>query len=353
MARAGVTYHEIVKAAEAIKTRGQEPTVDRVRERLGTGSKSTIAPLLKRWRTDNGNTADTGGLPNDLVAAVKSLHERLQQEADHRIEQAHQEFKQKKDELRKELADASNTISQHTTHQKELEKQIEQLTEEKKLQSQSVEELRVALAKTESQRDEGLARVTDLKETVAELKQESKDIRGHFEHYQQRTAEDRQQERDQFRSANQQLQDQIQDLRGQLAQAESRASGLLEDKEQLQNSVSELEQNNATLNTELDRKTEDILNLKRDLEEAVIKSQESQTKNGQLAERITALTSQKAEADKEVAVLSQALESAKSELKIAQDKVVFLNDENKVILQEKAVIKGQFKQLQESLQDED
>lgn len=40
MARAGVTYHDIVKAAEAISTHGQEPTVDRVREHLGTGSKA-------------------------------------------------------------------------------------------------------------------------------------------------------------------------------------------------------------------------------------------------------------------------------------------------------------------------
>ncbi|OES24292.1 plasmid replication region DNA-binding N-term family protein, partial [Alteromonas macleodii] len=41
MARAGVTYHDVAKAAEAIKSRHQEPTVDRVREHLGTGSKST------------------------------------------------------------------------------------------------------------------------------------------------------------------------------------------------------------------------------------------------------------------------------------------------------------------------
>jgi chromosome segregation ATPase len=131
---------------------------------------------------------------------------------------------------------------------------------------------------------------------------------------------------------------------------------LFEIKEQLHRSVVELEQANTKLNSELDLKTEDIHNLKRDLEENVKKSQELQKNNGQLAERIKVLTRpmcQKAEADKEVAVLSQALKAAKSELKNTQDKVVFLIDENKVILQEKAVIKGQFKQLQESLQARD
>ena len=35
MARAGVTYHDIAKAAEAIKTQGQEPTWAAERPRRG------------------------------------------------------------------------------------------------------------------------------------------------------------------------------------------------------------------------------------------------------------------------------------------------------------------------------
>ena len=72
-------------------------------------------------------------------------------------------------------------------------------------------------------------------------------------------------------------------------------------------------------------------------------------KNEQLAEKIAALTAQKADVDKELAVLSQALKATKTELKTIQDKVTYLTDENKVILQEKAMILGQFKQLQGSL----
>ncbi|ASA05815.1 hypothetical protein B5L76_06730 [Enterobacter hormaechei subsp. xiangfangensis] len=59
--------------------------------------------------------------------------------------------------------------------------------------------------------------------------------------------------------------------------------------------------------------------------------------------------SQKADADKQVAVLSQALEVTKTDLKASQNRAEVLSDENKLILQEKAVIQGQFKQLQESL----
>ena len=119
-------------------------------------------------------------------------------------------------------------MAQLTARQRDLENQTERLSKEKSEQSRSLEDARVSLAKAESQRDEAAARIVELKESVAELKQENKDIRDHFEHYQQRTAEDRQQEREQFRSVNQGLNDQIQDLQHRLAQAESRASELFD-----------------------------------------------------------------------------------------------------------------------------
>ncbi len=349
MARAGVTYRDVAKAAEAIKIQRQEPTVDRVREHLGTGSKSTIAPLLKRWRSDNGEAVDTGGLPNDLIEVVKSLHERVQQMADHRIEQARQEFDGFNQALRKELTEAKNTIVQLTARQQDLENQIERQNKEKGEVDKSLEDARIRLVKAESQRDEAIARTTELKGSVAELKQENKDIREHFEHYQQRTAEDRQQEREQFHTVSQGLKDQVRDLQHRLAQAESKASELSEANAQLQSSAGKLEQANVTLNRELNSKIEDIQALKRDLEDVLTKYRDSQHKNEQLAENMAVITTQKADVSKELAVLSQILETTKAELKTCQDKIAFLIDENKVILQEKAMIQGQFKQLQDSL----
>lgn len=349
MARAGVTYHDVAKAAEAIKTKGQEPTVDRVREHLGTGSKSTIAPLLKRWRADKGDMADTTGLPNDLVEVVKSLHERVQQMADHRIEQARQEFKELNEELRKKLDEAGNTIAQLNARQKDLEIQIGQLTDEVNRKAQALENTRIKLTKAELQRDEAMTRITELKANVTELKQENRDIRDHFEHYQQRTAEDRQQEREQFRSVTQGLKDQNQDLQHRLTQAGSKTSELFDANVQLQRNADELRQANASLHSDLNGKIKDIQKLKHELEESVTKCRECQHKNDQLTEKMAVLTTQKADVDKQVAVLSHALETTKAELKTAQDKVAFLTDENKLILQEKAVIQGQFKQLQDSL----
>ena len=53
MGRAGILYADVKQAAAKLLALGKNPTVDSVREELGsTGSKSTIAPLLKRWKAE-------------------------------------------------------------------------------------------------------------------------------------------------------------------------------------------------------------------------------------------------------------------------------------------------------------
>jgi len=44
------TLEEVSKIAETLESEGMKPTIDRVRERLGGGSKSDIGPLLQDWR---------------------------------------------------------------------------------------------------------------------------------------------------------------------------------------------------------------------------------------------------------------------------------------------------------------
>lgn len=108
---------------------------------------------MKRWRLDNDGDAEVSGLPHDLVEVVKSLHERVQQMADQRIEQTRQEFEALNDKLHTRLAEANSTLIQLSSRQQDMEKQIELLNEEKRQQSRTLEDTRVALAKAESQRD--------------------------------------------------------------------------------------------------------------------------------------------------------------------------------------------------------
>lgn len=50
MARSGIRYEEVQDAAETLLARGLNPTIQRVRELLGTGSNTTISEHLKHWQ---------------------------------------------------------------------------------------------------------------------------------------------------------------------------------------------------------------------------------------------------------------------------------------------------------------
>ena len=50
MARSGIRYEEVRDAAETLLGRGLNPTIQRVRELLGTGSNTTISEHLKSWQ---------------------------------------------------------------------------------------------------------------------------------------------------------------------------------------------------------------------------------------------------------------------------------------------------------------
>ena len=51
MGRGGVTLTEVEQAALYLQDKGRTPTVDGVREYLGTGSRTTLAAHLKKWKT--------------------------------------------------------------------------------------------------------------------------------------------------------------------------------------------------------------------------------------------------------------------------------------------------------------
>jgi hypothetical protein len=93
MARYGVTYEKVASTAAELLASDITPTVDRVRSLLGTGSKSTIAKHLKRWRVQTElkehafNAFDPDQIPEELMVLVHDFWHRFYQSqlAEHRV----------------------------------------------------------------------------------------------------------------------------------------------------------------------------------------------------------------------------------------------------------------------------
>jgi len=97
MARTGILYSDVMKAAQIVAADGRNPTVDSVREALGsTGSKSTIAPLLKRWKEEqqrDGGVKIEAGLPAELMEAMRGVYDKQQRDLAQQLDSAMQEHR--------------------------------------------------------------------------------------------------------------------------------------------------------------------------------------------------------------------------------------------------------------------
>ena len=83
MGRTGVTLFEVEQAAVQLQGKGKNPSVDAVREILGTGSKSTIAQHLRDWKSTQFEAQ--GKLPQEVIAFVTGLWERLHGQVEQRV----------------------------------------------------------------------------------------------------------------------------------------------------------------------------------------------------------------------------------------------------------------------------
>ncbi len=350
MARIGVTYNDIAKAAQAIKSRAQEPTVDRVREFLGTGSKSTIAPHLKQWRNSSGEFKNNNGLPNDLLEIVKSLYDRVQQTAEFKISQMTDSFQSEQDTLTSELDDGKKHIAQLLKQQNNLEQQLSNTKTENESLTKSVNSLQKSLDKTEFKQTQAQSRIKELKLATIELKQENKDIRAHFEHYQQHIAEDRQQERDQHRLSNEQLQNQIRDLSARYTESEKQLNKRINEQRQVdsnkQQIIEQLQTKNQTLLFEKSKNQTEINLLKDQQVSYTNKHQKLKEQKKCTQDELTLLISEYTQTQYKIKLLQCTVEQNKSELFDYKDKVVIQDNDYKTLLQEKALIQGQLSQFQ-------
>jgi chromosome segregation ATPase len=324
MARSGVTYTEVAKAAETVKQQGFEPTVDRVREKLGTGSKSTIGPHLKQWKSANLGEGAIPGLPDELLKVVKSLHESILGEAELTINEAKTELNAVIEDLKDKLTAAQQQNGELASNNEQLTQQNQELTNQ--LETTNKDHLILQLKQEQLEQD-----VKRLNAELAEEKQNAKQLQANLEYYQEKTAEDRQQERNQHQLAQQQSQNYIDQLTNQL-------SVLQEQKEESSVAVSNLEKENLTLQQKLNEK----INKNEELNASLVyKTSEV----GKLIEKKQKIQDDYSSVFAEKSAAEKAVEHLSVTLRKTEEDVSVLRAENKVILNEKAIAEGQLKQL--------
>jgi hypothetical protein len=208
MARLGILYSDVIKAASQLSESGKMPTVDGVREALGgTGSKSTIGPMLKRWKEENQEVAQAAGsgLPAALLSAVKGIHENIQSEADQKIDLLRQQHEIDLAELivqrHQLLAEKHSLLGENTLLSDQLS---EQKKFEMKIEAENLS-LKISVQNSQTENTGMKLRLQDRTTEITALGEQLNLSRIQFDHYHAASATQRAEDKQSYERKIEQL----------------------------------------------------------------------------------------------------------------------------------------------------
>jgi chromosome segregation ATPase len=263
MARAGIIYSHVAAAAAGLASEGKNPTVDTVRAALGaTGSKSTIAPMLKRWKEEHAGTITdaASGLPTMLVQAVRQVYDGLRADATTELEHAElahrDQIKAAHAELALSRAQAAALGGEKAALTEEL---VRAQTEAKALRAE-LHVHNVQLGNAQSENVGLTQRLADRAAEVATVNGQLTHARTQFEHYENSSAAQRSEERQSFERRVAQQEYELGHLRQQLelqlrvtAQHAGQMARVVEENERLHRDAQGVQQELGQLRSERER----------------------------------------------------------------------------------------------------
>ena len=171
MPRPGITKEQVWQAAEALEREGANPTVLRVRAKLGSGSPNTITPYLAEWRKRReapAASAEQSEAPPAVVTAVCQLWEAALGEAGARLQSERSSLAIAREELEHERAEALAEVER-------LDQALEGAQSELESTRASLNEELQAHAQTRTAADERAQHIKDLSRAILQAQKAAQD----------------------------------------------------------------------------------------------------------------------------------------------------------------------------------
>lgn len=350
MARFGVTYHDIANAADQLLGQGKNPTIENIRQLLGTGSSTTIANHLRKWRLDqegNGNLVHKENLPEELLSLVKGLWQRLLHQADQQIQTIQQTSNEKMVVLQNELDKfkRNNQRWQQLFNQWQQEK--ERFLADKLTLEQGNQQLQKELQEKITQYIACSQQLEEKQERITELNRLHQQTQANLEHYRESAREQRLIEQQQFAQQKQEMQAEINQLKNQMAILQEQNIIHEQGYKKIQNDYKLLEQQYHQSQNILEKQQQTITQLEKNKNEADHASQHWQGLYQTLRTENHSHLVQLADLQAEIKILKKQLADNQKGLSHLQDQNKLLGNEKWILMQEKSQLEGQLKQMQE------
>ncbi len=349
MARPGVTYFDVSNAAQQLIAAGKTPTIESIRIALGTGSNSTLGSHLRTWKSNQGQThkiATKENIPEELVAALKGVWDRVMNQSEDKIQTIQQETQQEILQLKQEIQNLQKENAHHQQQNQLLKQErdsfyhdksvIEQVLNESRIEGTALTEKYAALEKQNQ----------DKQELVNELRRQNQQIQTNLEHYRNASLEQRlsdqqkyEQQQKQLELINQQLNQELTQSRNETLSLQQKNKEVIFENNYIKEQINKLEVQNEQM----------VIRITDSHNELKIKLHEQKQLQGQfqmLQEKYNEQNQLITNIKTQHALLLQQSEILKSECNELCEKNKLLAQEKWELGQEKAQLYGQLKQLE-------
>lgn len=352
MARHGITYDDVITAANTLKAQGKSVTIENVRGFLGTGSSGTVNQHLRRWKEAQNSTqkiASKENLPEGLIALVKGLWEGVLAQSTEQFTPIEANYQQEITELKAELEKyrSNNQRWQNMLNQWQQEKA--KLVNEKLTLDQALDFAHKENQSLNGKYDGLLQQLQEKQERIDELHRLHQQTQANLEHYRESAREQRLLDQQQFEHEKQQLQLEIKSLKEQLIVHQHQFSELHQEHQIKERSYAELDQRyNQSLQSVDDLKIK-LIQLEK--ENATFQQSNDHWQhqfkeiNTKFENNLTELISLKSDNS----IFNTQLSDMKQLLRNTQDQNKLMTIEKLDLIREKAQLEGQLKQMQKSL----
>jgi len=129
MARHGIDYESVKQAASKLLIKGISPSVQKIRELLGTGSNTTIAEHLKFWREQQALKKIhhlPATIPNELVTVIETLWQTAMERAEKQMEDTKNSLDAHEKALRQEKILLNEKIVELNKRHEELSNKLDE-----------------------------------------------------------------------------------------------------------------------------------------------------------------------------------------------------------------------------------
>lgn len=349
MARHGITYDDVISAANTLKGQGKSVTIENVRTFLGTGSSGTVNQHLRRWKEAQNSTqkiASKENLPEPLVALVKGLWEGVLEQTTEQFAPIESNYQQEITELKTELEKyrSNNQRWQKMFNQWQQEKVV--LANEKLTLEQALEFAHQENQSSHSKYDGLLQQLQEKQERVEELHRLHQQTQANLEHYRESAREQRLLDQQQFEREKQQLLLEIKELKEQLVAHQIKYSELNHRYHSIETSYTALHDKHNQSQLSIESLKEKIQDIEKSNIEHQQTSQHWQNRFSELQVSFEKKLTEIIALQGDNRLLNQQLNDIKASLQYMQDQNKLLVSEKWELAHEKAQLEGQMKQLQ-------